>query len=55
MSCCTSSCIGFGEIGYVGMCSEDHVIGVIINCGIRMGVDIVEEMLSMFDCLCGCF
>ena len=51
----TQLCVGFGEIGCVGMCIEDHVGGVITNCGIGISVEIVKEMLGMFDCLCGCF
>jgi hypothetical protein len=27
--------------------------GIITNFGIGVGVEIVEEMLGMFDCLCG--
>ena len=52
VSCSAAMCVGFRGIGCVGMC-EDHVGGVITNFGIGMGVEIVKEMLGMFDCLCG--
>ena len=55
MPCRVTVCVGFREIGCVGMCIDDHVGGVITNFGIGLGVEIVEEMLGMFDCLCGCF
>ena len=55
MACCATASVGFGGIGCVGMCVEDHVGGVITSFGIRMGVEIVKEMLGMFDCLFICF
>ena len=45
------ACLGFAQVGGVGVCPEMHLTGDVFDGGIRMGGGVVEEVVDfLFQC-----